>query len=55
MLPSRIRILESVLVVPIAELFNRTLVDGVPTDWKQAEVIPLHKKGDTRDVMLQTR
>ncbi len=30
--PSLTRIVESVLVVPIAELFNCTLVDGVPAD-----------------------
>ncbi len=48
--PSLIRTLASVLAAPIAELFNRTLVDGVPAEWKQADVIPLHKKGDTRDV-----
>ncbi len=47
---SLIRILASVLAVPNAELLSCALVDGVSVDWKQAEVIPLHKKGDTRDL-----
>ncbi len=38
------------LVEPITALFNRTLVDGILADWKKAEVIPLYKKGDTRDL-----
>ncbi len=36
--------------MPIAVLFYRTHVDGVPGDWKLAEVIPLHKKGDAANV-----
>ncbi len=41
---SLIRILAIVPAVPISELSNRTLEDG-----PLAEVIPLHKKRDTKD------
>ena len=31
---------------PITELFRKSLQEGqVPTDWKLANIIPLHKKG----------
>ncbi len=38
------------IVKQIIELFNCKVVDGIPADWRKAEVIPLFKKGDTRDV-----
>ncbi len=48
--PSIVKILADVLVEPTTALFNRTPVDGIPADWKKAEVIPLYIKSDTRDV-----
>ncbi len=48
--PSLVKILADMLVEPITVLFNQTLVDGIPADWKESEVIPLYKKGDTMDV-----
>ncbi len=51
--PSLVRILASVLAIPIAELFNHTLVDGVSADWKQAEVILRYNKGDALSVQYK--
>ncbi len=48
--PCLVKILADVLVEPITALFNHMLVDGIPADWKKAEVIPLYKKGDNRSI-----
>ena len=35
----------------LTELFNRCLSDGrVPSSWKNASVVLIHKKGDTADI-----
>ena len=39
------------LAKPITTLFNKSLDEGiVPTDWKRANVAPIHKKGNKTDV-----
>lgn len=39
------------LALPLSQIFNRSLCDGVfPDLWKRAKIVPVHKKGDTRDV-----
>ncbi len=45
--PSLVKVLAD---VSTAALFNRSLVDGNPADWKEAEVVPPSKKDEYRDV-----
>ena len=34
----------------LADLFSRSISEGkLPNDWKAANVVPVHKKGDRRD------
>ena len=38
-----------VLAVPLTHIINTSIVSGVfPTNWKEAKVVPIHKKGDKR-------
>ena len=40
----------SELSAPLAKLCNMSLRQGIfPSKWKQANIVPLHKKGDKRD------
>ena len=40
-----------VLVVPLTYMINHSILTGkFPTKWKIAKVIPLHKKGDKREL-----
>lgn len=40
-----------ILGVPLSNLFNNVMVSGViPSEWKLARVVPIHKKGSKRDV-----
>ena len=42
-----LRELSNVLSVPLCELFNKSLTEGVvPTSWKKAHVCAVYKKGD---------
>ena len=39
------------IVKALTQLFNRCLSDGrVPSSWKNASVVLIHKKGDTADI-----
>ena len=39
------------IVKMFTKLFNRSIADGkVPSGWKNASVIIVHKKGDTPDI-----
>ena len=38
-----------VLAVPLTHIINTSIVSGVfPTNWKEAKVVPIHKKGNKR-------
>ena len=38
------------LTAPITTLFNKSFQQGeIPTDWKKANVVPIHKKGPKTD------
>ena len=40
----------SIIALPLAHIFNLTLVSGnIPKVWKAAHVLPLHKGSDTSD------
>ena len=39
------------IIKALTQLFNRCLSDGrVPSSWKNASVVLIHKKGDTADI-----
>ena len=39
------------IIKALTQLFNRCLSDGrVPSSWKKASVVLIHKKGDTTDI-----
>ena len=41
----------SSLSTPLSNLFSKIYYSGnVPMDWKQANVVPIHKKGDKTDI-----
>ena len=50
-IPSRVlRELASPLSVPICTLFEKSLVGGsLPSEWKQASVVPIHKSGSRQE------
>ncbi len=48
---SLVRILADVLLEPITALFNPMPIDGIPADWKKAEVIPLDQGSANCDVV----
>ena len=35
------------LAVPLSHLFDTSFKDGIPAEWKIANVLPAHKKGPT--------
>lgn len=42
--PAMLKILASMIAVPLTELFNRSLSEKtIPNDWKVATVVPIHK------------
>ncbi len=47
---SLVRILANAQVEPSMWLFNHTLVNGIPFDWKKADAVPLYKMGDAKEV-----
>ena len=45
--PTLIKMAADALISPFTKMFNSLLAKGeVPTDWKHAHIVPLHKKGD---------
>ena len=42
-----------VLVVPLTYIVNSSILQGkYPTQWKEAKIIPLHKKGDKKSLKI---
>lgn len=49
--PVLVRRCSSSPAVPLYLIFKKSIRDGTfPNEWKQARVVPIHKKGDTSDV-----
>ena len=46
-----LKICDSSIIKQLSIIFNNLLNSGIfPTLWKEANVIPIHKKGDKRDI-----
>ena len=50
-LPRVLKELSEIIFKPLASIFRQYLETGeIPDDWKQGNIIPIHKKGDRTDL-----
>ena len=48
--PGILKDCSSVVKIPLAHIINMSLCTGeIPSEWKEAKVIPIHKKGSIND------
>jgi hypothetical protein len=47
--PNMLKLCGEVVLAPLANLITRSFAEGkVPEGWKEARVVPVHKKGQSR-------